>query len=78
MLFNADFSSFAQGEWEKALSMMEEMRAAGIKVSGMAYSAAIKVRAYIILLEGSAASVALRPRGFFPRVALTFPIPVGG
>ena len=35
--------SHAQGEWEKALSMLEEIRAAGIKVSGMAYSAAIKV-----------------------------------
>lgn len=32
-----------QGEWERALLMLEEIRAAGIKVSGMNYSAAIKV-----------------------------------
>ncbi|CAM9131959.1 unnamed protein product [Ectocarpus sp. 6 AP-2014] len=30
------------GEWEKALSMLEEIRAAGFKVNCMAYSAAIK------------------------------------
>lgn len=32
-----------QGEWSKALSMLDEMRDGGVKINGMTYSGAIKV-----------------------------------
>lgn len=32
-----------QGEWSKALSMLDQMRDGGVKINGMAYSGAIKV-----------------------------------
>lgn len=41
----------AQGEWVKALTLLDEMRMSGVRINSMTYSAAVKVRVFFFLIS---------------------------